>query len=72
MEFTCNTCYDRKALTAMSRAVRKTIRKSLPGCCTSTPGLSLHCACCRSGFLGGIRGMWPWILPSSCFCCLYS
>ena len=27
MEFTCNTCYDRKALTAMSRAVRKTIRK---------------------------------------------
>ena len=27
MEFTCHTTYDQKALTAMARAVRKTIRR---------------------------------------------
>ena len=26
MEFTCHTTYDQKALTAMARAVRKTVR----------------------------------------------
>lgn len=31
MEFTCKTVYDRRALAAMSRALRKTLRKKIDG-----------------------------------------
>lgn len=58
MEFTCHTKYDQQALTAMARAVRKTVRAKRSRMVRIWARIIIALLAVSSGSPGGMSGRW--------------